>query len=120
MLNSLKRLAGHRAAALSGLVLIAFSLTSLFAPLISPFDPSSTDAESFLPPSRIHPFGTDDLGRDILSWILYGSRVSLMVGLLAAGTAMIIGVLVGAVGGFFGGWTDDLLMRLTEFFQVMP
>ncbi|MGH2375374.1 MAG: ABC transporter permease, partial [bacterium] len=71
-------------------------------------------------PSRGHPFGTDDLGRDIWTGVLHGARVSLMVGVLAATTSGVIGVLVGSAAGYYGGRPGDLLMRVTEFFLVIP
>lgn len=105
-----------------GLTVVALlALVALLAPQVSPFDPHATSRAAFLPPfAGPHVLGTDNLGRDILSQVLWGSRVSLLVGLAAAATATLIGVLVGALAGYLGGWFDELLMRVTEFFQVIP
>ncbi|HET9028290.1 MAG TPA: ABC transporter permease [Trueperaceae bacterium] len=105
-----------------GLVVVALLvLTAIFAPLLAPFDPHSTSRAAFAPPfASGHFLGTDNLGRDILSQVIWGSRVSLLVGLAAAATATLIGVAVGALAGYLGGWFDELLMRVTEFFQVIP
>jgi len=73
-----------------------------------------------LPPTANYPFGTDDLGRDIYSNVIYGARTSMMVGLLAAGISVLIGILVGAFSGYYGGKLDDLLMRSSEIFLVLP
>jgi peptide/nickel transport system permease protein len=97
-----------------------FVALSIVASLISPFDPLKMVGQPFLPPMGSHPMGTDDLGRDIYSGVLYGSRISLIVGFLAAGTSVAIGMLVGGISGFFGGKIDDLLMRITELFMVIP
>lgn len=107
---------------MAGLVVVVLLiLVALLAPVLAPHDPFSTSRASFRPPlTEGHFLGTDNLGRDVLSQVIWGSRVSLMVGLAAAFTATLIGVLVGALSGYFGGWFDELLMRITEFFQVVP
>ena len=105
-----------------GLIVVALLLlTAVLAPVLAPYDPHSTSRAAFAPPlAPGHFLGTDNLGRDVLSQVIWGSRVSLMVGLAAAATATLIGVLVGALAGYLGGWFDELLMRITEFFQVIP
>lgn len=101
-------------------VLAALLLTALFAGQIAPGDPFATSSEVFQPPSERYFFGTDDLGRDLFRSTLHGARVSLVVGVVVAAVATAIGVCVGGVAGYAGGITDDLLMRLTELFQVIP
>ncbi|HNR00268.1 MAG TPA: ABC transporter permease [Trueperaceae bacterium] len=105
-----------------GLTLVVLlALVALLAPVIAPYDPHSTSRAAFAPPlSAGHVLGTDNLGRDVISQVIWGSRVSLMVGLAAAATATLIGVIVGAFAGYLGGRFDELLMRVTEFFQVIP
>ena len=93
---------------------------AIFAPFIAPEDPFALVAKPFLSPSAEFPMGTDHIGRDILSGVIYGARISLLVGLLAAATASSIGIMVGSIAGFFGGTIDEVLMRFTEFFQVLP
>lgn len=108
-------------AALSGLGLtLFFVLVALFAGQIALVDPFRSVAAPFLPPSPAHPFGTDDLGRDIFSGVVYGARTSLLVGLSVAGVGLLLGVIVGGLSGYLGGWQDDLLMRLTELVLVLP
>jgi len=103
-----------------GLV-IALVLAAILAPVLAPYDPISTSLQSLRPPGTPgHPLGTDDLGRDILSGAIWGTRVSLLVGVTAAATAVFIGIVIGAVAGFYGGRTDALLMRVTELFQTIP
>jgi len=107
--------------ALLGLVLIAlFVALAVLAPLLAPYPPLKGSGPALAPPREAHFFGTDDLGRDVFSQVLYGTRVSLLVGLSSATISGIIGVLVGATAGFFGGIVDDSLMRLTDLFQVIP
>jgi peptide/nickel transport system permease protein len=77
-------------------------------------------AQKLQPPSREHPFGTDTIGRDILARTIYGGQISLTIGLFAALVEVIVGVLVGAVAGYFGGWVDDVLMRVTEAMLIIP
>lgn len=94
---------------------------TILAPVIAPYDPEELNLNNrFAPPSLDHIFGTDRLGRDMLSRILYGGRVSLLVGLLAMSFSVILGALVGALAGYLGGWTDNLLMRVTDFFLIFP
>lgn len=109
------------AAGVVGMAIVAFlAIVALSADMIAPVDPRSLTPGSFLPPSYQHLMGADDLGRDIFSGVVYGSRISLIVGLLTAGASTIIGILIGGFSGYYGGRIDDLLMRLTEFFQVVP
>jgi peptide/nickel transport system permease protein len=107
------------AAALGWVVLV--SLAALAAPLLTPFPPLLTNSgPAFAPPGGAHPLGTDDLGRDVWSGVLYGARVSLGVGAAAAAASSLIGLLVGIVAGYRGGLLDTLLMRVTEVFLVIP
>ena len=109
-------------AAVFGLVIIALLLvTALFAPLIAPYhyDEQNLD-EAFISPSALHVMGTDNFGRDILSRIIYGSRISLMVGFIAVGIGMVIGGTLGAISAYYGGLTDNLLMRLIDVLLAMP
>jgi len=116
-----RRLARHRLALASVVVVIAISLLCLAAPLIAPFDFDQIDLERIRrPPSLDHWLGTDDLGRDLLTRILYGGRVSILIGLLAAFIGTGVGSAVGAVAGFYGGRVDDVLMRLTDVVYSVP
>ncbi len=101
-------------------VVMFFILMAIVAPWTAPFGPLSIGKESFHEPSRTYLMGTDDLGRDLFSGVLWGARVSIMVGLLAALTSTVIGVVIGALAGYYGGVIDDVLMRITEFFLVIP
>jgi peptide/nickel transport system permease protein len=110
----------HPAALLAMAVLILLIASSVLAPL-SPYDPDGLDfANRWMPPSWEHPFGQDQQGRDMLTRILFGGRISLLVGLLAMATSVAIGTLVGAVSGYFGGKLDTILMRLTDTFLTFP
>lgn len=99
-------------------------LVALYPPqCISGFDPRCFGDGTFQyqsPPSLAHPFGTDRLGYDVYSEIVYGTRAAFIIGLGATGLTMIIAILVGLVAGYFGGWIDNLLMRVTEVFLVIP
>jgi len=107
--------------ALFGIVALLLLLCmALFASVIAPGDPFATSRQVFLPPSASRPFGTDDLGRDLFRSVIHGARASLLVGVATTIIATIIGVLVGACAGYFGRFVDDVLMRLTELFQVVP
>lgn len=110
----------NRAAEISFYCILIFVFLALLAPWLSPYDPFALGQRPFLPPQSGHLMGTDDLGRDTLSRVLYGTRVSLMVGVLAAATSLIIGTAVGSVSGYSGGFVDELLMRATEYVLVIP
>lgn len=112
----------RRHAALLGLgLVILLVVVALAAPLLAPRDPHTTSLTTLRPPGEPgFPLGSDNLGRDVLSGVIWGSRVSLIVGVCAAATAILLGILIGAVAGFYGGWTDAVLGRLTELFQVIP
>jgi peptide/nickel transport system permease protein len=92
----------------------------VFAPMITHADPMGLTSETLADPSWSHPFGTDDLGRDTLARVLYGGRVSLVIGLFSAALSVILGMTIGMVAGFFGGAIDEVLMRVTEAFQILP
>jgi len=108
--------------ALIGLVIVGgFFFTAAFSQFISVQDPYEINLDNKeLAPSFDNPFGTDNLGRDIFSRVVYGSRISLKVGILAMSISVIIGTLLGAVAGYFGGFIDSLIMRITDIFLAMP
>ena len=107
--------------AIIGLFLISiFILIVIFGPNVAPYSPSAFKSPAFNPPNSKNLMGTDDLGRDIFSRVLYGARVSLIIGFLSALLSTVVGVIVGSFSGYYGGRIDDLLTRLTEFFQVLP
>ncbi len=108
--------------AVVGLIITAIPLlVALLAPVISPQDPKETDLEAItLPPSSEHILGTDDMGRDIASRIIYGSRISLSVGIVAQAVSLVIGVTIGALAGYYGRWLDNLLMRFTDIIFAFP
>jgi len=100
---------------------IAFVLVAALAPLLSPYDPVATDfAEVLTPPTAKHPFGTDDIGRDILSRVIHGSRVSLQAGLFTVAVALSIGLPLGLIAGYVGGRVDNVLMRALEVVLSFP
>ncbi len=103
-----------------GTLTFAFVLVALLGGSLAPGDPFAAAGTPFAPPSAAHPFGTDDLGRDLLRAVLQGARVSLIVGLAVAATSLSLGLLVGGVAGYLGGVADDLLMRFTELVLVLP
>ena len=108
--------------ALFGLFLIfVILIIAIFAPLIAPYDPFATNiVKKFHPPSRDHLLGTDNLGRDILSRMLYGAKISLLVGFFAVSISIIIGIIIGAVSGFYGGIIDIILMRFVDMMLCFP
>lgn len=105
-----------------GLVIItAILLLALLAPWISPYDPDAVNVKAILlSPSTAHWMGTDGLGRDVLSRMLFGARISLLVGFVAVGIATAIGVVLGAVAGFYRGWVDIVIMRLVDVMLSIP
>ncbi len=104
----------------SGLVLLLL-FVSLLAPWLAPYDPGQIDLTNVLAsPSFKHLFGTDQLGRDVLSRMIWGARISLKVGFVATGVAIIIGTILGAVAGYYGGWVDSVIMRFVDIMLCFP
>lgn len=115
-----RRFFKHKLAGIAIAVLAFLVFAAVFANL-SPYNPTDQEpANSFEKPNSVHWFGTDELGRDVFSRILYGGRVSLTVGLLSTFLSIALGVLVGALSGYFGGWVDSVLMRITDAFLTFP
>ncbi|HET6948127.1 MAG TPA: ABC transporter permease [bacterium] len=108
--------------ALVGLVIVAaFALAAIFAPYAAPHDPIEQDLDAqLLPPSREHLLGTDDLGRDLLSRIIYGGRVSLTVGIVSVGLALGTGTLLGLFAGYYGRWAESVTMRVMDVMLAFP
>lgn len=109
--------------AMAGLTIsVVLVLVAIFAPLLAPHDPIAQDlSRRLLPPlTEGNLLGTDDFGRDILTRLLYGSRITLYIVLLVILTAPVFGLIVGTVSGYFGGWTDTILMRITDIFLAFP
>jgi peptide/nickel transport system permease protein len=107
--------------AMAGAAVLGLLVLSMILVQFSPYDPEHSDMISrYQPPSWEHPFGTDALGRDLLTRVLYGSRISIAVGLLVVFITLLIGIPVGAVAGFFGGWLDNVLMRITDATLAFP
>lgn len=103
-----------------GIVILLF-VVSVLAPLIAPYDPGAIDLKNVLaPPSGDHWFGTDQLGRDVLSRMIWGARISLKVGFVATGLAILIGMVLGAVAGYYGGWIDAVIMRFVDIMLCFP
>ncbi len=115
-----RRFRRNRSALLGLLILSAVVVLALVAPWIFPNDPFALAGRPLSPPGSDFLLGTDSLGRDVAAGIAHGAKTSLLIGLLATVVAVSVGTLTGGVAGYFGGWIDDVLMRLTELFQTIP
>ena len=119
--DALKRLKRNKLAMLGLAIVIALILIAFFAPLLAPYDPiARIKADSSLAPSSVHLFGTDLLGRDIFSRVIFGSRISIEVGIIAVGISVIIGLFFGALSGYFGNIPDTIIMRIADIFFAFP
>lgn len=114
------RFCRNRLAIIGLALLLTTVLMALLASVMFPEGPFKITGGRFVAPSAAHWLGTDHLGRDVLAGVLYGARAAFMVGFLSVAMSLVIGVIVGALAGYYGGWIDDVLMRITEIFQVMP
>ena len=115
-----RRFRRHPGALVGSFVLLIIVLSVTFA-FLSPYNPLESDIKNrFQAPSREHPFGTDGLGRDLFTRCLYGGRVSLFVGFMVMAITLVIGVPIGAIAGFFGGWIDNILMRIIDAVLSLP
>ena len=104
----------------TSIILVTF-IVAVFAPLIAPYDPYETDLKGILTqPSKSHLLGNDELGRDLLSRLIYGSQISLLVGIVAVSIAGVIGMGLGLVAGYFGGWTNNVIMRFIDALLSLP
>jgi peptide/nickel transport system permease protein len=105
-----------------GLAIIAVvALLGIFAPLITPYDPLKGNfSDNLLSPSLLHPFGTDSYGRDLFARTIYAARLDLQIGLITTYVPFLIGIMVGAIGGYFGGWVDTVLMRIVDVAIAFP
>jgi peptide/nickel transport system permease protein len=117
----LRRYARNRVAVVAAGVLLIVVLLAVFAPLVTHYDPNAVNIEILNQgPGPGHLLGTDDLGRDEFARLIYGGRISIAVGLVAAAISMVVGILVGATAGYFGGWTDNILMRFVDIVLSIP
>ncbi len=115
-----RSLARDRKAMVGLVVLSTLVLAALLAPLITPYDPNAMDFEMIEAPSWSHPLGTDDLGRDLLSRIIFGTQVSLFVGSSTVFLALVSGVFLGVTAGYYGGWLDNIIMRYIDLQWAFP
>ena len=116
-----RRFKTNRLAFSGGVIVTSLFLIAILAPVISPYNPDNIDRYHVLEaPSLHHPFGTDDLGRDVLSRMIYGARISLSVGFVAVGISSLIGMILGALAGYYGGWTDRIIMRFIDIMLSIP
>lgn len=116
-----RKFRGNRQAMLGAVILLLIILSVVFGPGIYSVPINKIDfAKSTLPPSWEHPFGTNDLGQDILARVLYGGRISIAVGVFSMLVAITLGIVIGAFSGFYGGWLDVVLMRLTDLCLALP
>ncbi len=116
-----RRFLQHRLAVISSVVFLIVVLTAVFADVIAPYDPYYIDPTVFdEAPTPAHPLGTDRVGRDVLSRLIYGGRVSLSVGVVAVSIYMVIGTALGALAGYYGGWVDSVISRLVDIVLSFP
>ncbi|OAT81842.1 peptide ABC transporter permease [Desulfotomaculum copahuensis] len=116
-----RRLRQNKIAIAGAVIVLALILAALLAPVLAPHNPLSGNIiDRLQAPSAAHWFGTDSQGRDVLSRIIYGSRISIQVGVISVGIALLIGTLIGAAGGYYGGWVDNVLMRVVDIMLAFP
>ncbi len=117
----MKALLRNRLALFGALIVLGLILVATLAPIISPYDPSEINVKNILAaPSPRHILGTDQLGRDLLSRMIYGSQVSLKIGFVATGIAILIGIILGAIAGYYGGRVDSIIMRFVDIMLCFP
>ncbi|WP_202819928.1 nickel transporter permease [Calderihabitans maritimus] len=121
-LETLRRIVARKSAMVGAFIVFALIFVAMFAPYLAPYHPTEDGklVDRLKPPSAEHWLGTDSLGRDILSRIIFGARISIQVGIISVGIAMSIGTLVGAVAGYYGGWIDLVVMRLIDIMMAFP
>ncbi len=119
--KSATRLLRRPTARLGAGIVAIFLLLTVLAPLLAPYSPFDQDfAEALQAPSAVHPFGTDQYGRDILSRVMYGTRIALLSILVADGFGLVVGTLLGLIAGYYGGWIDSAVMRIVDVLLAFP
>ncbi|MEZ4569603.1 MAG: ABC transporter permease [Thermomicrobiales bacterium] len=119
--NQLLKQLANKNLIIGGTILLILILIALLAPWLTPYDPLEVDPQSALQsPGLDHPFGTDNFGRDVLTRVIHGARIDLRAGLIAVISPFIIGVLIGTIAGFYGGWADTIAMRAVDIVQAFP
>ncbi len=117
----IRRFRRNHLAMIGLIVLLLLALTSICAPLLAPYDPKDIDLFRIQePPSREHLLGTDEIGRDVLTRLLYGSQITLLVGISAMFISIIVGSIMGAIAGYYGGIIDNIIMRIVDIFLSFP
>lgn len=117
----LRRMGRYRLTVVGVIVVLAIVIAALLAPIIAPYDPIALDIEALLmPPGGAHPLGTDELGRDIFSRIVYGTRYALLIGVAVVLIEAVIGIVLGSCAAYFGGWLDVVLMRIVDVMLAVP
>ena len=121
LVNDFRMLKRDRVALLGMIIVLSVLLVAILAPVVAPYNPYEMDLpNNRSPPSSKHLFGTDEFGRDLLSRILYGATTSIQIGLVSVGIAMTTGILIGLIAGYFGGFTDSILMRIMDLLLAFP
>src|SRR5208337_3229756 len=116
-----KRFRTNKLALGGAFIVLLLFVVALFAHWLSPYDPGQINVQQVLQdPTWKHPFGTDPLGRDVFSRMIYGSRISLLVGFVAVGISTLIGIFLGALAGYYGRWVDNLIMRFVDVMLCFP
>ncbi|MBI4640102.1 MAG: ABC transporter permease [Candidatus Tectomicrobia bacterium] len=116
-----RQLRKKKSAIISGIILLVLTFVAIFAPHIAPYDPLAiSPVDTLDPPGKKHLLGTDHLGRDILSRLIFGARVSLRLGVMSVGIAGIVGVILGLFAGYYGGWLDSIIMRFMDILLAFP
>lgn len=119
--DTVKRFFRHKLAVAGLVFIVIVTVASILAPIIAPFDPGLIDSYNrFAPPQGLHLLGTDELGHDVFSRLLFGGRISLSVAALTVLCELLIGIVLGALAGYYGGWVDNIIMRLTDVFFSLP
>ena len=117
----MRRFCRNRVALVSLVVLLAIVLVAVFAPALAPYNPAKSSLRNILkPPSALYLLGTDDLGRDVLSRLIYGGRLSLVASVQALSIALVLGLPFGLIGGYVGGWTDVVITRFNDALMSFP
>lgn len=118
--GALARILRHRSAVIGLTIMLLLAMTALLAPFFAPYDPTAISRDVLQPPTRSHLMGTDNLGRDVFSRVIYGARVSLQMGFVAVAIAATIGTLIGMIAGTYGGLVDGTLMRIIDALMALP